>query len=98
MASQIPLFLTPPGALLNPKFSGPALAHPPAPSPVATSVIPVGLASALVISMIGLPDQPHPHLQTDRHHDPFAYGAEVGLALAMLYVGGRLVAERVFKL
>jgi hypothetical protein len=67
-------------------------------SGIATSVTPIGLASALVISVISTPDQPHPHLQADHHRDPLAYGVEVGLAFAVLYVGGKMIADRIFKL
>lgn len=37
------------------------------------------------------------HLPAD-HHDPIAFGIEVGLVLALLFVGGKLVAERIFRL
>jgi hypothetical protein len=97
MTSQMPIFLTPPGALLNPRFSGPVLAAMNSSSGVATSVTPIGLASAFLISVISIPDQPHPHLRGDHHRDPFAYGVKVGLAFAVLYVGGRMIAGRIFK-
>jgi hypothetical protein len=37
---------------------------------------------------------PHPHLLAD-HHNPVAYGIELGLTVAVLFVGGKLVAARI---
>ena len=36
------------------------------------------------------------HLLAD-HHDPIAYGTELGLVVALIFVGGRVVARRLFR-
>lgn len=41
--------------------------------------------------------EPHPHLSA-HHDDPIAYGTEIALAAALIFVGGKLVAGRTFRL
>ena len=44
-----------------------------------------------------VPAQDGYHLPAD-HDDLIAYGIELGLVLALLFVGGKLVARRTFRL
>jgi hypothetical protein len=53
--------------------------------------------SATVFAVITIP-APHPHVLADHHHDPVAYGIELGLTVAVLFVGGKLIAGRTFRL
>lgn len=41
--------------------------------------------------------EPGYHLPAD-HHDPIAIGVDIGLTAALLFVGGKLVAQRTFRL
>lgn len=60
-----------------------------------TAPIPTFIVASAVLYVIGA--EPAYHLPAD-HHDPIAYGVEVGLAVAVLFVGGKLVAQKVFRL
>jgi D-alanyl-D-alanine carboxypeptidase len=62
-------------------------------SGVTTTVM---LGPLAVLAYITIP-APHPHLPAD-HHNLFAYGVELGLTVAFLFVGGKLVAGRIFRL
>jgi hypothetical protein len=62
-------------------------------SGVATTVV---LGPSALLVYITIP-APHPHLPVD-HHDPVAYGIEIGLTVAVIFVGGKLVAGRIFRL
>jgi hypothetical protein len=53
------------------------------------------ITPSAVLVFIAIP-APHPHLPAD-HHDPVAYGVELSLAAAVLFVGWKLVAGRVFR-
>jgi hypothetical protein len=61
-------------------------------SGVATTVV---LGPSALLVYITIPAA-HPHLSAD-HHDPVAYGIEIGLTVAVLFVGGKLVAGRMFR-
>jgi hypothetical protein len=62
-------------------------------SGVATTVV---LGPSALLAYITIP-APRPHLPAD-HHDLVAYGIELGLTVAVLFVGGKLVAGRIFRL
>jgi hypothetical protein len=59
--------------------------------------IAIGPAVLAVTFTTAVPAAPHPHLPAD-HRNPFAYGGELVLAMAFLFVGGRLVARRFFRI
>jgi hypothetical protein len=50
----------------------------------------------LVGAVVLVQTEPGYHLAADQH-DPIAVGIEIGLAAALLFVGGKLVAQRTFR-
>jgi hypothetical protein len=75
---------------------GISVTPPPATVTLSAATPTVIIGSSAVLAVITVP-VPHPHLAA-KHHDPVGYSVELALAGAVLFVGGKLVAGRIFRL
>lgn len=96
MSTGISEVVTPGGAKAGGNAPSAAVAVPPG-GAIAGGRAPSFVIGPALLYIIEVPATPHPHEAAD-HDDPVAYGVELGLVLAFLFIGGKIVAERAFRL